>query len=189
MPTVRGLLFRQLLSWWHLPGISKLLLTQLWPNFKGRFLGPTITDVNYHRDIYLGNISRGKHAKSLFVSAQIFLHVQQKNQLFFLVFLWGIFSNPSCFQNLSLKGIEKMAILANIFENLDFRIGKTVYLNFVGLLQFNRDRKSRMDKFWKNCNIPVEEDDSAPTIITIPPSPPIHTPPPKVANRVNWVLP
>ena len=73
-------------------GISQLILTRFWPNFKGRFLGPSITDVNYHRDIYLGNISRGKHAKSLFVSAQIFLHVQQKIQLFFLVFLWGIFS-------------------------------------------------------------------------------------------------
>ena len=85
---------KQHLSWQYLSksGISKLLLTQLWPNFEDRFLGPSITDVNYHRDIYLGNISRGKHAKSLFVSAQIFLHVQQKIQLFFLVFLWGIFS-------------------------------------------------------------------------------------------------
>ena len=110
---------------------------------------------------------------------RFFFMFSKKSNFSFWCFYGGYFRNPSCFQNLSLKGIEKMAILANIFENLDFRIGKTVYLNFVGLLQFNRDRKSRMDKFWKNRNIPVEEDDSAPTIITVPHSPPIHTPPPK----------
>ena len=35
-------LSRQHLSWWHLSisGISQLLLTRCWPNFKGRFLDP-----------------------------------------------------------------------------------------------------------------------------------------------------
>ena len=40
-------------------GISQLLVTRFWPNFKGRFLGPSLTDVNCHGIICLGNICPG----------------------------------------------------------------------------------------------------------------------------------
>ena len=51
-------MFRQHLSWWHLSisGISQLLLTQFWWNFKGSFLGTSRTDSNYQVNICLGNI-------------------------------------------------------------------------------------------------------------------------------------
>ena len=52
---------RQHLSWRHLSisGISQLLLTRFWQNFKGRFLGLSWTDFNYHNDICPGNICPG----------------------------------------------------------------------------------------------------------------------------------
>ena len=34
-------------------GISQLLLTQCWPNFKGRFKRQSLTDANYYSDICL----------------------------------------------------------------------------------------------------------------------------------------
>ena len=37
-------------------GISQLLLTRFWPNFKGRFLGLFWTDFNYCSNIFPGNI-------------------------------------------------------------------------------------------------------------------------------------
>ena len=40
-------------------GISQLLLTQFWPNFKGGFLGPSLADSNCHGDICPGNICPG----------------------------------------------------------------------------------------------------------------------------------
>ena len=44
---------RQHLSWRHLStsGVSQLLLTRFGPNFKGRFLGQSLTDVNFQGDI------------------------------------------------------------------------------------------------------------------------------------------
>jgi len=36
--------------------ISQLLLTRFWPNFKRRFLGPSLTHPNCHGDICPGNI-------------------------------------------------------------------------------------------------------------------------------------
>ena len=52
---------RQHLSWQHLSisGISQLLLTRFWPNFKGRFLGLSWTDFNYRNNIWPGNICPG----------------------------------------------------------------------------------------------------------------------------------
>ena len=49
---------RQHLSWWHLSisGISQLLLTQFWWNFKGRFLGTFRTDSNCQGYKYQGKI-------------------------------------------------------------------------------------------------------------------------------------
>ena len=49
------------MSWRHLSilVISQLLLARFWPNFKGRFLGPSLTDVNCHGDICPGNICQG----------------------------------------------------------------------------------------------------------------------------------
>ena len=54
-------LSRQHLSWQHLSisGISQLLLTRLWPNFKGRFLGPSSTHANCYGDICARNIYPG----------------------------------------------------------------------------------------------------------------------------------
>ena len=54
-------LSRQYLSWRHLSisGISQLLLTRFWSNFKSRFLGPSWTDSNCHGDICPGNICHG----------------------------------------------------------------------------------------------------------------------------------
>ena len=51
----------QYLSWQHLSilGISHLLLIRFWPIFKGRFLGPSLTDANYHSKICPGNICPG----------------------------------------------------------------------------------------------------------------------------------
>ena len=40
-------------------GIYQLLLTQFWPNFKGGFLGPSLTDANCHSDICKRNICPG----------------------------------------------------------------------------------------------------------------------------------
>ena len=37
----------------------QLLLTWFWPNLKGRFLGPSLTNANCHGDICLGNICPG----------------------------------------------------------------------------------------------------------------------------------
>ena len=47
----------QHLSLWHLSisGISQLLLTWFWPNFKSRFLGQSLTDDSCHGDICPGN--------------------------------------------------------------------------------------------------------------------------------------
>ena len=39
--------------------ISQLLLAQFWPNFKGRFLGPSWTDFNCYGKICRGNICPG----------------------------------------------------------------------------------------------------------------------------------
>ena len=49
---------RQHLFWWHLyiSGISQLLLTLFWPNFKAMFLGSSLKDANCHGDICPGNI-------------------------------------------------------------------------------------------------------------------------------------
>ena len=44
----------------YISGISQLLLTRFWPNFKGRFLGQSLSDSNcYGDDIYPGNICPG----------------------------------------------------------------------------------------------------------------------------------
>ena len=40
-------------------GISHLLLIRFWPNFKGRFLGPSLTDVSCHSYICPGNTCPG----------------------------------------------------------------------------------------------------------------------------------
>ena len=53
--------FRPEIFWdicWHLSisGISQLILTRFWPNIKGRFLGPSLTDSKCHGDICTGNI-------------------------------------------------------------------------------------------------------------------------------------
>ena len=52
-------LSRQHLSWQHLAitGLSQLLLTQFWPNFKSMYLGTSRTEFSCHSDICLGNIS------------------------------------------------------------------------------------------------------------------------------------
>ena len=49
---------RQHLYWQHLStsGISQLSLTRLWPNFKGRILGPSLQDANCYGHICSGNI-------------------------------------------------------------------------------------------------------------------------------------
>ena len=49
------------MSWGHLPisGISQLLPTQCWPNFKVRFLEPSLTASEYQVDICRGNICPG----------------------------------------------------------------------------------------------------------------------------------
>ena len=54
------------LSQWHLSSqhlstsvISQLLLTRFCPWFKGRFMGPSLTDANYHSNICPGNICPG----------------------------------------------------------------------------------------------------------------------------------
>ena len=39
--------------------ISQLLLAQFWPNFKGRFLRPSLKDAKYHDDICPENICPG----------------------------------------------------------------------------------------------------------------------------------
>ena len=46
---------------WHLfiSGISQLLMTQFWPNFKGRILGPCLKDADCYGDICQGNICPG----------------------------------------------------------------------------------------------------------------------------------
>ena len=47
--------------------ISQLLQARFGPNFKGRFLGPSITDANCHGDICPGNICPGNiiHIKNI----------------------------------------------------------------------------------------------------------------------------
>ena len=54
----RGHLSSLHLSWLHLSisRISQQLLTRFWPNFKGRFLGPSLTNANCWSDICPGNI-------------------------------------------------------------------------------------------------------------------------------------
>ena len=61
IPTVTVTFSRQHLFWGHLyiSGISQLLLTWFWWNFKGSFLEPSLTDSNYQVDICLGNICPG----------------------------------------------------------------------------------------------------------------------------------
>ena len=56
-------LSKQHLSWKHLSwqhvsisGMSQLLLAQLWPNFRCRFLGPSLTNATRRGDIVSGNI-------------------------------------------------------------------------------------------------------------------------------------
>ena len=48
-------LFGQYSSWGHFSilAIPPLLLNQFWPNFKGRFLGQSLTDANCQGDIYV----------------------------------------------------------------------------------------------------------------------------------------
>ena len=59
-------LSRPHLSWLHLSlsGIFQLVLTKFRPNFKGRFLGQSLTDVNCCGDIYPGNICPGNTCPS-----------------------------------------------------------------------------------------------------------------------------
>ena len=61
IPAVTVTFSRQHLSWLHLSisGISQLLLSQFWSNFKCSFLGNFITDSNYQVDICPGNICPG----------------------------------------------------------------------------------------------------------------------------------
>ena len=49
---------KQHLSWWHLSitGIFQLLLIKCWPNFKCRFLQPSLIEANCHGDLCPGNI-------------------------------------------------------------------------------------------------------------------------------------
>ena len=51
----------QHLSWQHMSisGISQMLLAWFWLNFKGRFLGLSLTDANCYGGICQGNISPG----------------------------------------------------------------------------------------------------------------------------------
>ena len=61
MPFVWMTFSRQHLFSWHLSikPISKLLLTQFWPNFKVSFLGPSLADVKCHGEICSGIIWLG----------------------------------------------------------------------------------------------------------------------------------
>ena len=61
MPTLTVTFPRHHLTWrlMSISGISLLLLTPFWRNFKGRFLGPSLTDANSHGDICPGNICPG----------------------------------------------------------------------------------------------------------------------------------
>ena len=43
--------------------ISELLLNQFWANFKGRFIGPSLTDSNCNDDICTSNICHGDQIK------------------------------------------------------------------------------------------------------------------------------
>ena len=48
-----------LVTYISISGISQMLLARFWPNFKGRFLGRSLTDANCYGDIWQGNICPG----------------------------------------------------------------------------------------------------------------------------------
>ena len=90
----------QHLTWRHLSilAISQLLLARFWPNFKGRFLWPFLTDANCHSDICSGNICPYQEYLSSYWPWPIFL-----NQIFGdLNFFEPCFCDPRFFQTQKL---------------------------------------------------------------------------------------
>ena len=65
------------MSGWYLSvsAKSQLLLTQLEPNFKISFLGPSFTDVNCHSDICQSNIWHGYDISAI---SQLLLHHKRR---------------------------------------------------------------------------------------------------------------
>ena len=86
------------MSWRHLSisGISQLILTRFWPNFKCRFLGPSLTDANSHNDICQGNICPG--------------NIFPYHEYLSYNWPWPYFLNQNCF------GIQKNILTQNFFE-------------------------------------------------------------------------
>ena len=100
---------RKNLSWWDLSitGISQLLWTQCWPNFKGRFREPSITDANRYGGISPANICPYQEYLScywLYVdetskvgSKKIYYLNFFRDVAFYLNILYPQFLCPKCF--------------------------------------------------------------------------------------------
>ena len=105
---------RQHLSWQHLSisGISQLLLTRLWPNFKGRFLGLSWTNFNYCSNICPGNFCSGDicpYQEYLSCYWPIF------DQTFWTGFLAGLGSKFCLDQNLVWPKLFEPKLYGHIF--------------------------------------------------------------------------
>ena len=94
MQTVTVNFSGQHLSWQHLSisGIYQLLLTRFWPNFKGRFLGQSITDAKCHGDIFPGNIFPG----IICPFPEYLSCCWPNNEQTFWTQLWGLNDNIFC---------------------------------------------------------------------------------------------
>ena len=93
------------MSWWHwsISGIYHLLLTQFWPNFKGRFLGPSLKDANHHGHICPGKIYPGdicsyqQHLSSHWLDFDETLKLGSWENIFNLNLLYQIFLDKKFF--------------------------------------------------------------------------------------------
>ena len=132
-------------------GISQLLLTQFLPNFKGRLLGPFLTDANCHGDICPGNICPGDICPyQEYLSCYCF----GPNKLFWPLNLWDLkffLTNTFFGQNF---------LDQKIFENNFFLTQYILDQKFVGNkifpTQYFLDQKLLQPKIFRTKNLSTQ---------------------------------
>ena len=95
MSSITGTFVYVTISWRHLSisATSQLLPNQFWPNFKGRFLGPSLPDAICQFNIFLDNICPDDICTKLFRTQ--FCGVQ--NSIWLKFCQTQTFFNPNCF--------------------------------------------------------------------------------------------
>ena len=136
----------QYLSWQHLSilGISHLLLIRFWPIFKGRFLGPSLTDANYHSNICPGNICPGNICPHQEYFSYCWPNFDQTivrclnffgPKFFTLIFLPLLFLNPKLFWTQIFQDpnfLEPKIVATKIFGPKVLWVQNIIWINIFG---------------------------------------------------------